>query len=84
MVCSHLFPDLDYATGPVSAGGYRAVPFSYGSADEPAGENNANAESAFRPPFSLPENLLQNLVSICLAVFFWQYLSQPTTLLLFV
>ncbi|KAL5735883.1 hypothetical protein ACOSQ2_030671 [Xanthoceras sorbifolium] len=51
----------DDGAGPVNDGSYRAVPFSYGSADEPSGDRNADAESVFRPPFSLPENLLQNL-----------------------
>lgn len=46
-------------------GGYNAVPFSYGNAGESTNERNANAESGFRPPFPVPESLLQNLVSRC-------------------
>lgn len=51
-------------------GGFNAVPFSYGNTDESTEQRIADAESGFRPPFSLPESLLQNLVSIYLADFF--------------
>lgn len=51
-------------------GGFNAVPFSYGNTDESTELRIADAESGFRPPFSLPQSLLQNLVSIYLADFF--------------
>lgn len=58
-----LFPDLQDGTKPVVAGGYNAVAFSYGNIDEAIEQKNNDAESGFRPPFQVPESLLQNLVS---------------------
>ncbi|GAV81965.1 Surp domain-containing protein/DRY_EERY domain-containing protein [Cephalotus follicularis] len=46
---------------PGFAGGYKAVPFSYGGPSESTDQKNTDAESAFRPPFSVPDSLLQNL-----------------------
>ncbi|KAK3017403.1 hypothetical protein RJ639_006697, partial [Escallonia herrerae] len=48
---------------PVDAGGYSAVPFSYGNIDD---SNGKDADSGlgcpgFRPPFPVPESLLQSL-----------------------
>lgn len=46
--------------------GYHAVAFSYGKSDESANQKNAEGElgsSGFHPPFAVPENLLQSLVS---------------------
>ena len=60
-----MFPDLQDGAKPVDAGGYRAVAFSYGNADESTEEKNNDAEFGFHPPFQVPESLLQNLVSIC-------------------
>lgn len=65
IIVSSLFTDLENESEPVNVGGYSAVPFSYGNAGDMLEQKNANAESSFRPPFSVPENLLQNLVNIC-------------------
>ncbi|PON91931.1 Suppressor of white apricot protein [Trema orientale] len=46
---------------PMVDGGYRAVAFSYGNLDEASEQKNSDAESVFRPPFPVPESLLQNL-----------------------
>ncbi|KAF3959088.1 hypothetical protein CMV_016062 [Castanea mollissima] len=53
--------DLQDGTKPVVAGGYNAVAFSYGNTDEAIEQKNNDAESGFRPPFQVPESLLQNL-----------------------
>ncbi|KAG6685820.1 hypothetical protein I3842_12G130700 [Carya illinoinensis] len=53
--------DLQEGPKPVDAGGYRAVAFSYGKSNESIEENNNDADSGFRPPFQVPESLLQNL-----------------------
>ncbi|GKV39589.1 hypothetical protein SLEP1_g47342 [Rubroshorea leprosula] len=47
---------------PMNAGGYNAVPFSYGDAGESTEQKDADADSDFRPPFPVPESLLQNLM----------------------
>lgn len=52
-------------------GGFHTVPFSYGNTDESAEQRNADAESGFQPPFTLPESLLQNLVSLYLDDFYF-------------
>lgn len=49
----------------MDTGGYRAVSFSYGKSNESIEENNNDADFGFRPPFQVPESLLQSLVSIC-------------------
>lgn len=53
--------------------GYNAVPFSYGNTGESTVERNVEAESGFRPPFPVPESLLQNLVSSCKDDFYLHY-----------
>lgn len=44
-------------------GGFHAVSFTYGNPDEVTALKNNDAESVFRPPFPVPESLIQNLVS---------------------
>ncbi|TYI85273.1 hypothetical protein E1A91_D05G429200v1 [Gossypium mustelinum] len=45
-----------------AAGGlYNAVSFSYGNTGESNEQKDADVESSFRPPFPVPETLLQNL-----------------------
>ncbi|TYH74923.1 hypothetical protein ES332_D05G437700v1 [Gossypium tomentosum] len=47
---------------PAAAGGlYNAVSFSYGNTGESNEQKDADVESSFRPPFPVPETLLQNL-----------------------
>lgn len=48
------------------AAGYHTVAFSYGNPDGSSNQKNADAgsDTAFHPPFPVPENLLNNLVSI--------------------
>ncbi|XP_044499081.1 splicing factor, suppressor of white-apricot homolog isoform X1 [Mangifera indica] len=53
--------DLGDGAIPVNDSGYNAVPFSYGNTGESTVERNVEAESGFRPPFPVPESLLQNL-----------------------
>ena len=45
-----------------NSGGYHAVVFSYGAPSESSEQKSVNAEFSFRPPFTVPEHLLQNLV----------------------
>lgn len=48
---------------PAAAGGlYNAVSFSYGNTGESNEQKDADVESSFRPPFPVPETLLQNLM----------------------
>lgn len=42
-------------------GGFHAVSFTYGNPDEVTALKNNEAESVFRPPFPVPESLIQNL-----------------------
>ena len=44
-------------------GGYHAVAFGYGNLDEATEQKSSEGESVFRPPFPVPESLVQNLVS---------------------
>ncbi|MBA0809770.1 hypothetical protein Gohar_025393 [Gossypium harknessii] len=44
-----------------AAGLYNAVSFSYGNTGESNEQKDADVESSFRPPFPVPETLLQNL-----------------------
>ncbi|GMI63766.1 hypothetical protein like AT5G55100 [Hibiscus trionum] len=46
----------------VASGGlHNAVSFSYGNTNESKEQKDADVESSFRPPFPVPETLLQNL-----------------------
>lgn len=58
-----LYAELDSTAELVSSGGLHAVPFSYGSTEASTDLKNGEAEACFRPPFPIPESLLQNLVS---------------------
>lgn len=52
--------------GQGAGGTYSAVGFSYGNSDVSADQKNSNSvvgDYGFRPPFPVPENLLQSLVS---------------------
>lgn len=61
-----MLPDGDNNEEPAAAGGlYNAVSFSYGNTGESNEQKDADVESSFRPPFPVPETLLQNLVSTC-------------------
>ncbi|KAG4203893.1 hypothetical protein ERO13_A04G013500v2 [Gossypium hirsutum] len=54
--------DGDNNEEPAAAGGlYNAVSFSYGNTGESNEQKDADVESSFRPPFPVPETLLQNL-----------------------
>ncbi|EEF32910.1 splicing factor, suppressor of white-apricot homolog [Ricinus communis] len=53
--------DLETEAEAKNAGGYNAVAFSYGAPSELSEEKNIDAKSSFRPPFTVPEHLLQNL-----------------------
>ncbi|GLT61578.1 hypothetical protein SLA2020_342750 [Shorea laevis] len=46
---------------PMNAGGYNAVPFSYGDGGESTEQKDTDGDSDFRPPFPVPESLLQKL-----------------------
>ncbi|KAJ4830660.1 hypothetical protein Tsubulata_017479 [Turnera subulata] len=54
-------PDLEDVAERENAGAYRAVPFSYGNSSEDRDQKDADADSGFRPPFAVPEHLLQSL-----------------------
>ncbi|KAA3477263.1 splicing factor, suppressor of white-apricot-like protein isoform X1 [Gossypium australe] len=59
--------DGDNNEEPATAGGlYNAVSFSYGNTGESNEQKDNDVESSFRPPFPVPETLLQNL-----NVFYW-------------
>ncbi|KAK2970934.1 hypothetical protein RJ640_004726 [Escallonia rubra] len=66
LLCLSSYSESDesnQSTKPVDAGGYSAVPFSYGNIDD---SNGKDADSGlgcpgFRPPFPVPESLLQSL-----------------------
>ncbi|KAK3025565.1 hypothetical protein RJ639_041043 [Escallonia herrerae] len=56
--------ESNQSTKPVDAGGYSTVPFSYGNIDD---SNGKDADSGlgcpgFRPPFPVPESLLQSFL----------------------
>ncbi|KAK8676730.1 hypothetical protein V6N13_142298 [Hibiscus sabdariffa] len=54
--------DGDNDEEPAASGGlYNAVSFSYGNTGESNEQKDADVESSFRPPFPVPETLLQNL-----------------------
>ncbi|XAR56713.1 hypothetical protein NMG60_11037292 [Bertholletia excelsa] len=56
--------ESDVGASSADASGYRAVAFSYGNTDESSEQKNSDiglGVSSFRPPFSLPESLLQSL-----------------------
>lgn len=51
---------------PESAGGFNAVPFSYGNDGDSNNQKAAEIEQEvpkFYPPFPVPDSLVQNLVS---------------------
>ncbi|XP_031404716.1 splicing factor, suppressor of white-apricot homolog isoform X2 [Punica granatum] len=54
-------PSIRSGTTSANDGGFRAVGFSYGNAEESIDQKNDDTESGFQPPFSVPEWLLQNL-----------------------
>lgn len=51
---------------PEPVGGFNAVPFSYGNYENSNDQKSAETDSeipGFYPPFSVPDSLVQNLVS---------------------
>ena len=66
LILVYFLPDGYNDEEPATAGGgYNSVPFSYGKTGESSEQKDADAESSFRPPFPVPESLLQCLVSTC-------------------
>lgn len=73
MWISILFAETDEGAKPDDAGGYHYVAFSYGKTEDSADQKNSDdgqGNLGFRPPFPVPESLLQNLVSKCFSIFF--------------
>ncbi|KAA3462189.1 Splicing factor, suppressor of white-apricot [Gossypium australe] len=61
-VCLYCGWDGDNNEEPAAAFGlYNAVSFSYGNTGESNEQKDTDVESSFRPPFPVPETLLQNL-----------------------
>ncbi|XP_057460832.1 uncharacterized protein LOC130751286 isoform X2 [Actinidia eriantha] len=59
-----LFTELDEGAKPDVAGGYHNVAFSYGNTDDSTDQKNPDdglGDLGFRPPFPVPESLLQSL-----------------------
>ncbi|KMS96245.1 hypothetical protein BVRB_000530 isoform A [Beta vulgaris subsp. vulgaris] len=59
-------PEIETEVARTDASGYHFVPFSYGNSADSSDQKNLDAvadTSAFNPSFSVPESLLQNLVS---------------------
>ncbi|CAN1789676.1 Protein suppressor of white apricot [Linum perenne] len=53
--------DIENEAELANNGGYNAVAFSYGESSASADLKNLDADSCFRPPFSVPEHLVQKL-----------------------
>ncbi|CAL1384631.1 unnamed protein product [Linum trigynum] len=56
--------DLENEAELPNNGGYHSVAFSYGETHSSDDHNNVDAECGFRPPFSVPEHMVQKLVSV--------------------
>lgn len=56
------FSDLGNEAERNDISGYHMVAFSYGASSESTEQKNTDAESSFQPPFTVPEQLTQNLV----------------------
>lgn len=56
------FSDLGNEAERNDISGYHIVAFSYGASSESTEQKNTDAESSFQPPFTVPEQLTQNLV----------------------
>lgn len=62
------YPEVEEDEKPMGTGGYNSVAFSYGNTDDSADHKITDARmesSGYLPPFPVPENLLQSLVSMC-------------------
>ncbi|XP_021687641.1 uncharacterized protein LOC110670025 isoform X2 [Hevea brasiliensis] len=60
-VSSFRVPNLGNEAERNDADGYHMVAFSYGASSESTDQKNTDTESSFQPPFSVPEQLMQNL-----------------------
>lgn len=61
-----LLLEIETEVARTDASGYHFVPFSYGNSAESSDQKNLDVApdtSVFHPTFSVPESLLQNLVS---------------------
>ena len=58
--------EIENEAAKTDASGYHFVPFSYGNSTDSSDQKNLDVTtdtSVFHPPFTVPESLLQNLVS---------------------
>ncbi|XP_030542852.1 splicing factor, suppressor of white-apricot homolog isoform X2 [Rhodamnia argentea] len=54
-------PDAETGTETANDGGYHVVAFSYGKPDNATDQKTTAADTGYRPPFPVPEYLLQNM-----------------------
>ena len=76
-----LFTELDEGAKPDVAGGYHNVAFSYGNTDDSTDQKNPDdglGDLGFRPPFPVPESLLQSLVSEYFSILYYAVHSTGT------